>query len=248
MSNDPSKAARPRFPVVLTVLTAASLVALVSLGTWQVQRLQWKEDLIAAAEMAAETPPAPVDQVLASDAPEFRKVMMVCRGLNTAPFVELRSIEEGQPGFRLISACPLEDGRAILVDRGFIAQELTARPVVRAGYTMPVSFVGVVREVVKPSSMTPPPEGNVFFGRDAAAMAKVLGVTGELSPWLVYAESDVNPEVEGLHPSVPPAAFSNNHAGYAATWFGLAVVLIGVYIGLLRRRLMRPTDLQGNTP
>lgn len=239
---------KPRFPVVLTGLTAVSLAVLVGLGVWQVERLKWKEGLIAAGAAAEALPPAPVEEVLAGDAPEFRKVLMTCRGLNTAPFVELRSIEEGQPGFRLISACALGNGQSVLVDRGFIGQEMTARPVVRGDVTMPVTFTGVVRKVIKPSGMTPPPEGKVFFGRDTMAMAGVLGVRSEVSPWIVYAATPVNPEVEGLHPSVPPVAFSNNHAGYAATWFGLAVVLIGVYIGLLRRRSVRAADLQGKTP
>ena len=239
---------RPRFPFVLTGLVLVMLAVLVSLGLWQVQRLQWKEGLIAAAARAEAMAPAPLDQVLAGDAPEFRKVMMVCRGLNTAAFVELRSIEQGTPGFRLVSACALDSGRSVLVDRGFIEQSLEARPDVRPEADMPVAFSGVVREVIRPSGMTPPPEGNVFFGRDNAAMAEVLGVRSEVLPWVIYAATPINPEVEGLHPSVPPVAFSNNHAGYAATWFGLAVVLIGVYIGLLRRRLMRPADLQGNTP
>ena len=237
-----------RFPVVLTVLTLVSLVVLVSLGVWQVQRLHWKMALIEAAEAAENQPHAPIKTVLADPAPEFRKVMMTCRGLNTAPFVQMRSIDEGEPGFRLISACPLEDGRHVLVDRGFIGGETDERPKVDADSTMPVAFTGVVRAVSKPSSMTPPPEGLLFYGRDNAAMAKALGVEGEVSPWLVYADRPINPEVAALRTTVPPAAFSNNHAGYAATWFGLAVVLIGVYIGLLRRRLMRPAELQGNTP
>lgn len=245
---DQTPSSRPRFPYVLTGFTAVSMAVLIGLGVWQVERLKWKEGLIAAGAEAEALPPAPVDEVLSGEKPEFRKVLMTCRGLNTAPFVELRSIEEGQPGFRLISACTLGNGQSVLVDRGFIAQEMTARPAVRSDAAMPVTFTGVVREVIKPSGMTPPPEGNVFFGRDTMGMAAVLGVQTEVSPWAIYAATPVNPEVEGLHPSVPPVAFSNNHAGYAATWFGLAVVLIGVYIGLLRRRLMRSADLQGNTP
>lgn len=235
------------FPLVLTLLTIALLCVLVFLGVWQVQRLQWKVGLIEAAERAETMPPAPLEEVLATENPEFRKVVLLCRGLNTAPFVELRSIEEGTPGLRLISACPLADGSHILVDRGFIAEGQDARPQVRADVAMPVSLTGVVRKVGKASSMTPPPEGKLFYARDNGAMAKALGVEGKVTDWLVYAVTDVNPEVEALHSSVPPAAFSNNHAGYAATWFGLAVVLIGVYIGLLRRRLTRPADHQGNS-
>ena len=40
-------------------------------------------------------------------------------------------------------------------------------------------------------------------------------------------------------PSAPPAAFTNNHLGYALTWFGLAVALIAFYGALLRRRMTR---------
>jgi surfeit locus 1 family protein len=62
-------------------------------------------------------------------------------------------------------------------------------------------------------------------------------VDGPVAPWTLFALSSSNPEWLALKPSAPPAAFSNNHLGYAITWFGLALALIGVYVALLRRRL-----------
>lgn len=50
-------AARPRFPIVLTILAVALLGVLLALGVWQVQRMQWKEGLIDGAEAAAGQPP-----------------------------------------------------------------------------------------------------------------------------------------------------------------------------------------------
>ena len=94
-----------RFPWILTVLTAVAIVLLVGLGVWQVERLKWKEGLIAAADAAAAKPPAPLDQVLAEGDLEFRKALIVCPGLASAPFVELQSIHDGEAGVRLISAC-----------------------------------------------------------------------------------------------------------------------------------------------
>ena len=48
-----------------------------------------------------------------------------------------------------------------------------------------------------------------------------------------------NPEWQALQPSAPPAAFANNHLGYAITWFGLALALVGVYVALLRRTSLK---------
>ena len=47
-------------------------------------------------------------------------------------------------------------------------------------------------------------------------------------------------EARNFSNSAPPAAFSNNHLGYALTWFGLALALVGFYIVLLRRTLKQP--------
>lgn len=225
-----------RFPVVLTLVAAVALALLLGLGTWQTQRLQWKLDLIARAEAAAQRPPVPLAQALAETAPEFRQVILTCRGLGAAAFVELQTIEDGDAGVRLISACPLDGRGSILVDRGFIPAGTTDRPAVRADDAMPVVVAGVLRRPPAPGAMTPPPSGRVFYGRDQQAMAQVLGAAAPVSPYVVYATTSANPELTGLRPVAPPAAFSNNHLGYALTWFGLAAVLVVFYAAMLARR------------
>jgi len=240
--------AKTRFPYLLSLVALVALGILLSLGMWQVQRLQWKTGLMDAADAAALIAPAPLAEVLASDAPEFRQVIATCRGINTAPFIELRTIDQGEPGIRLVSACALEDGATIMVDRGFMQQGDETRPAINAEQNLPVTFMGVLRHPTKPSSMVPPPEGLYFYGRDNEAMARALGVSGPVSDWVLYASTPINPEVVGVHPVVPPPAFTNNHLGYALTWFGLAVALIILYGVLLRRRLMRIAPSQGQKP
>lgn len=228
---------RPSFPWLLSLLALVLLVVLVGLGTWQVQRLAWKEGLIRAAEAAEQAPVLPLSQALALPDPEFRKVLITCPGLARAPYAELRSIEAGQTGVRLVSLCREASGQSLLVDRGFLAEGLSARPQIKAEDTMPVVLTAVLRRVPAPSSMTPPPEGLHFYGRDLPAMAKALGAMAGVLPYGVYATSNINPEVQGVVSSAPPVAFSNNHLGYALTWFGLAIALIVFYAVLLRRRL-----------
>ena len=225
-----------RFPWILTVLTAAAIVLLVGLGVWQVERLKWKEGLIAAADAAAAKPPAPLDQVLAKGEMEFRKALIVCPGLASAPFVELQSIHDGEAGVRLISACrPSGHDFTVLIDRGFVGDGVTARPRV-IETTLPLVLVGEFRTFPKPGGMSPAPRDGRFYARDTAAMARALNVTGPVRPEAVFAVTAVNPEFPALRPSAPPAAFSNNHFGYALTWFGLAIALAGFYVALLRRR------------
>ena len=231
---------RPRFPVVLTILAVALLGVLLALGVWQVQRMQWKEGLMDGAEAAAGLPPLPLAEALKVDNPEFRRVILTCRGLGAAPYVELQSIENSDAGVRLVSACRPEGmEETLLVDRGFVPADISARPTVNADDTMPVVITGVLRRAPTPSALTPPPAQGRFYGRDAEAMARALKVEGPISPFTVFATTSTNPDWAALRPSAPPAAFTNNHLGYALTWFGLAAALIAFYVVLLRRRMTR---------
>ena len=228
---------RRGFPYLLTAVCAAVLAVLLALGVWQVQRLIWKQGLIDQAARAETLPPVPLSQAFAEGNPEFRRVRLQCPGLAGAPYVELRAIEDGEAGVRLISACrPSGFDFPFLIDRGFVADIISARPPVEAS-SAPFVVEGVLREPPPPGWMTPAPTGAHFYGRDPEAMSAALGLDEAAGPYVIFATNSTNPEWLALRPSAPPAAFSNNHLGYAITWFGLAAALIGVYVALLRRRL-----------
>lgn len=226
---------RARFPYGLTVVAAIAFAVLCALGVWQVQRLQWKNHLIATSDAVASLPPSDIETGFRRG--EFARVAMDCPGLATAPYVELQTIHDGEAGVRLISACrPVNFPLAVLVDRGFVSEAISARPPV-AATTVPTRIEGQLRQPAPPGPMALPPEGNRFFARDHMAMAEALGVRPDVMAMMVFATITSNPEWKALQPSAPPAAFSNNHLGYALTWFGLALALAGFYIVLLRRKL-----------
>jgi surfeit locus 1 family protein len=224
-----------RFPWLLTALAAAALTLLLALGTWQLQRLAWKTGLIAAAEAAADAPPAPLADVLTGPAPEFRRVIADCPGLAAAPTVSLQSIHEGEAGTRRIALCPVPGAAPILVDLGFVAADAPPPPASAPPEAAPLE--GVLRDGGRPGPLTPAPANGVFYGRDVTAMAAALGHDGPVQPLTLFATRSVRPDWPALQPSAPPPAFSNNHLGYALTWYGLALVLAGFYIALVRRRL-----------
>ncbi|MBL8553096.1 MAG: SURF1 family protein [Phenylobacterium sp.] len=233
--------AHRRFPVGLTVATAIAFAILMALGTWQVQRLRWKEDLLAriAALQAAE--PQALDTVLARVSNggdgDFTRVEAVCAGLASAPYLELYSVRDGQAGSRLISACRVAGGRSgsILVDRGFVADTVSARPPVDAAATAPMAIFGVLRKPETGNLFSPQNTPERWYTRDVAAMAAALKAP-EPAPLFLMAETSSNPEWKALVPAPIPADIPNRHLEYALTWYGLAAALLGVYAALLLKR------------
>ncbi|OHB33738.1 MAG: hypothetical protein A2882_05465 [Phenylobacterium sp. RIFCSPHIGHO2_01_FULL_70_10] len=230
-----------RFPVGLTIATAIAFAILCALGVWQVQRLAWKTELLRQIETRSTAPPAALERVLARADGEdlgFYRVQVVCPGLDTAPFLQLYALKDGQAGSRLISACPLAEGPygAILVDRGFVPDTVSARPPV-ADAGRPVEVVGVLREPEPGNFVTPDnrPGENQWFSRDVAAMAQALGAR-DPAPVFLLAETPTNPDFPALQPAPLPGEIPNRHLEYALTWFGLAGALIAVYAAMLWRR------------
>lgn len=240
---------RGRFPLGLTVATAIALAILITLGVWQVKRLAWKTDMLARIEALQHAPAQPLDQALAGAAGgqdvEFAKVSVDCPGLASAAFEQVYALVDGQVAYRLVSACQLSGGGAILVDRGYVLDSVAARPAVVAS-DEPVHVRGDLRKGDKKPARSGPPmqagEGQasgpkrVWYGRDVRAMAQALGVKSPAAYFLM-AETSTNPEFPALKAAPVPTDIPNNHLSYAMTWFGLAAGLVGVYAALLRKKL-----------
>jgi len=225
---------KSRFPVGLTIATAIALAILCSLGAWQVRRLHWKEALLA--RIAERSTAAPVALSAIPPDAEFTRVVLDCPGRASAPFVEQSAIRDGQAGARLLSPCPGAGRPPILVDRGFVADSVSARPPVAAS-TVPTHVVGVLRPSVAAGKITPQPKGKLFYSRDAVAMGHALGAADGVFPYVLIAETATNPDWKALVPAPLPAEITNRHLEYVLTWFGLAATLACVYAALLWRKL-----------
>lgn len=219
----------------LHVSFAAALVLLCGLGTWQVQRLAWKTQLLERISQAQTAPAEPLSAVLnrLSDHVDvdYVRVQFDCPGLEQGPVLQVYAVRDDGPGRRVITACAIDGGpfRTLLVDRGFLTGKASA-PAVLTG---PV--VGVLRRPDRPGLFTPPHlhPGDVWYYRDTAAMAAELGAAAP-APVILMLERPA-PASGNPAPAPVPVSVSNNHLGYAITWFGLAAALVGVYIAFLRR-------------
>ena len=228
MSGRKSLAAFGAFSVLAVMLLA-------SLGFWQLRRLAWKEALIAEVEARVHAPAAPLAASwtgLNAEVDEYRHVAL--HGVydrSEAAFVFATPLHPrpglDEPGFLVISPLKLDDGRIVLVDRGFIdAGQRDAFLVAdRAAPPQPFNVTGLLRFDEPPRWFAPTddPQGRVFYTRNVGAIAASLGLNAA-APFIV--DADASPYSGVLDAGQTRIAFPNNHLEYAITWFGLAIAWI----------------------
>ncbi len=216
------------------------VVLLCGLGVWQVERLQWKTELLARIAALQTAPPEPLKVVLNRIADhvdvDFTHVVFACPSLEQTPTARIYSVTDAGVGERIITACPIEAGpyRSILVDRGFVKEEDLARLKPASSPTNgPV--VGVLRKGATAGAFTPGRQDkDAWFSRDIRGIAAALHAE-DPAPVFFMLESPP-PSGFGPLPAPVPTDIPNNHLGYAITWFGLAGALVGVYIATLLKR------------
>jgi surfeit locus 1 family protein len=234
-------------PVWKVLLAGTVLFAiLVALGTWQVQRLRWKNDLVEtiAARMAAE--PVPLAEVLASDQSiadqEYRRVRVEGEFFHHEAERHFLATWQGRSGFFVYTPLRLADGSYLFVNRGFVPYD-RKDPQTRLDGQVEgkVSMVGLVRSAPaeKASSILPDndPEKNVFYWKDIRGMAESVDLPAEADVLGLFVDADATPNPEGLPiGGVTLVDLPNRHLEYALTWYGLAAALVGVLVVWLRTR------------
>ena len=114
---------RSRGLLLFTAFSAASLALLIGLGLWQLQRLEWKQGLIAQIAARAHAEPVALkDAVTSARAGEdvsYLRVRVEGR-FDNAKERYLYALSDGAPGWRVITPLTAPDGEVVLVDRGFV--------------------------------------------------------------------------------------------------------------------------------
>lgn len=226
-----------------TTLAFAALAVLIGLGIWQVKRLHWKEGLIAAIDARTKGEPISLDQAVAlakegRDASYYR-VRVEGRFDNTKErYLFSQSISDGTPGWHVITPFTTTQGVLVLVDRGFVPDQLKDSSTRASGEIEGTTTVtGIVRIPETQGLFTPnnEPEVNRWFWRDLNGMVISMFPTATLDvpPFFIEAEKS---EVPGAWPEGGQTRLSlpNNHLQYAITWFGLAAALIVIYAFYVR--------------
>ncbi len=231
-------AAKPRrLPWGVLVASTIALAILMTLGTWQVKRLMWKEALIASTEARIHEKPltlGEMEKVLAQDGTVDYRPVTVSGTFMHQGERHFLATWQGEPGFDVYTPLLLEDGRFVLVNRGFVPAD-KKDPAKRPDGQLdgPVTVTGLARDRLagKPSSFVPDNDvkKNIFYWKDWAAMADSAGLPAPDGVVPFFVDADAKPNPGGLPiGGVTIVDFPNNHLQYAVTWYGLALALIGV--------------------
>jgi len=204
-------------PLFIGAIGAAILVWL---GLWQVQRLEWKEGVIADIE--ARIAGAPIALPDAPTPAAHRYAPVDVRGqVGPDELFVLTSKKNVGAGYLVISPFTTAEGRRVLVDRGFIRSEArdTLRPAPET------RLRGNINWPDDRASSTPDNDvsGNIWFARDVADMARVLDTEPLL---IIVAESAADLGTTPL--PIDTSAIKNDHLEYAITWFSLAAIWLGM--------------------
>jgi surfeit locus 1 family protein len=243
--------ARPRGLVVPSLAALAALAVLLALGTWQMERKAWKEALIATLAERGARAPADVSardtwERLDAGEMEFRRVAFRAEFLNGEEALvyttgsSLRSDVSG-PGYWVFTPARLPGGGLIVVNRGFVPEGRQDPQTRSEGQvTGIVDIAGAMRWPEARGLFTPAGERakNLWFVRDHAAIAAAKN-WGPVAPFFIDQEAPPPPgglpRVGKIAPNLP-----NNHLQYALTWYGLALVLVAVFLLWSRSRMSEP--------
>ena len=223
--------------LVPTLITLPAVIVLLGLGTWQVQRLGWKEALIAerAAGLAAAPIRVPAAGATAEEV-DFRRGTATGRFRHDKEMYLTGRVRNGVAGHHVVTPLVLAGGAAVLVNRGWVPAD-RKDPARRAAGQVEgtVSVTGILRAPGAKGRFTPDndPDGNTWFHLDVPAMAAAAGLDGAL-PYVLDADGTANPgglPVGGQ----TPTALRNDHLQYAITWFALAAALAVIYLLAIRK-------------
>ena len=216
-----------------TLFTIPALAALIALGTWQVHRLAWKQDLIdklhSRSVGAAVAPPGEGADLGAF---EFQRVRITGTFRHDRELYLIGRALDGAPGLHILTPLDPGDGStAVLVDRGWVpfeGRDPAVRP--QGQVTGTVTVNGIVRLQKGKGWFVPDndPVKNAWYFVDVPAMAKAAGVA--LRPGYYIVADDA-----GLPGGFPKGGqwrldLRNDHLQYAITWYCLAIALLVIYI------------------
>lgn len=234
-------------------LSLLAFAVLIGLGNWQLQRLALKEELIARIAARAALEPAPLPEAGEWRNPawrdaEYRTYMTKgrFRHEHEVQVYTLLSEPKGTysgAGYWVLTPLELADKSLVIVNRGFVPldrKQPATRPEGQTADEVPVT--GLLRQPEAANWFTPAnePARGAWYRRDPVEIARAFNLS-PVAPFILDAV-DV-PRAGALpQPSETKLTFTNNHLGYALTWFGLAATLVGVFSAFAWQRFRAAED------
>jgi cytochrome oxidase assembly protein ShyY1 len=239
---------RPRW-LAFTVIVVTVIIVMINLGFWQLRRLDERRAFNDAVTARIDEPAVPVDELIPPDvevgddelaAVEWRPVVASGRYL---PDEELRVVNRsqgGRAGDNIVTPLLLDDGRVLLVARGFVPPD-SESPTAPVG---DVTIEGRLRrsEVRRTGALSDPGEGDLAVAQRVDIPRLANQLPGDVIPMYVeLTDSDPSESADLLEPVERPTLDEGPHLSYAVQWFVFSVlVAIGWILAVRHSRRVRP--------
>jgi surfeit locus 1 family protein len=221
---------------LLLVLFLGLAAAFVRLGFWQLDRLEQRREFNADLARAQGEPPRPVEEVAPARADgvdvAYRHVSARGRYLAGDEVVLYGRALDGEPGHHLLTPLQLEDGRVLVVDRGWVPHALDTPPVGEAA--PPVGDVTLTGVLFPPEASGGDAAGERLTRVDVSSVGRAVG--RDTIPAYLRLQSQEPPSSGELPRPVPlPEPTEGPHLSYAIQWFAFAALAPVGYVALVRR-------------
>jgi surfeit locus 1 family protein len=228
------------------VFALSAITVFVTLGTWQITRKAWKQELIQTLDQRLSGPEQalpPTDRwaTLTQADDEFRRVKLRAEffGREARVYTGGPGLREDvkSPGYYVFAPARLPDGGIVVVNRGYVSKpQPNAQTPPVSHPEGPVEITGVLRWPAKPGwyDTEHSATGDLWFVRNPLAMA-AQNQWGAVAPFYVDQEAPV--PVGGVpRPGKLKVTLRNDHLQYALTWYSLAIVVAALSVFWLRNR------------
>lgn len=233
---------RPKW-IAFHLLVAGAIVAMINLGFWQLRRLDQKQSFNAVVEARYDDPEVPIDDLLpdpgdeeAADAVEWRPVTAAGTYLPEETFFVVNRSQNGLAGRNVVTPMRLDDGRILIVNRGFVPLSVDVPPIPAND----VEITGRLR-----------PSAERGFGQlSDAAQGELREVQRidipRLAPQLpgdviaMYVDLAVSDPPESTpfpEPVAAPTLSEGNHLSYAVQWFIFSIAAAAGWFLAVRRSI-----------
>lgn len=220
-----------KIPIPETLITCICVAVLCGLGTWQLNRLTWKEHIIAGLQSAYDAKETSVsgedlDKLAKQDTP-FKY------GTITAKLIPQKSAfigpktQDGDIGYHLLIPGTLPNQKTLFINAGFVSEEDKGALI----STLPqktIQATGLIRKSDWSSFASKnSPANDLWFRADINEIAQTKNIT-DVYPFILYADT-FSQTLKGVKPHEKGWLPRNKHAQYAAFWFSMGFVLLVIY-------------------
>ena len=220
-----------------TLISLPILVLCLALSVWQMERREWKRDILGRIAANQSATPIALDALLSGGDPlrrEYGRVAVSGTFLHDKEFHLAARSRGNDVGIQVVTPLRTDKGQIVLFDRGWVPSE-KKDPAKRAEGQVAgtVKLVGVVRRTQVQRQFAPDnvPDKNVWFTVDVPLMRKLAGGGPDPALDTFFLEADANHNPGGLPlGGQTQLGIPNDHLQYAITWFLLALALTGVYL------------------